>query len=162
MSLSDLLKKGALRAFATVTPATVEPEQGRTVAAVAAVAVARRAETAANEAAPDPDRWCWPASSAMNGAEIEIMVGRIARFTNKGLAHDEAEALADRLVLRDRDGDDRHSCFECRHLHGSGAWRCGNWTQAGVAVQANDAALGRDFTRLLRRCEGFTNNLERL
>ena len=34
----------------------------------------------------DPDRWCWPHSSAMNGAEIETFAVRLHQFTGKGLA----------------------------------------------------------------------------
>jgi len=53
------------------------------------------------------DSFCWPHSSAMNGAEIDTFTGRLARFTDRGLSLDDAERLADRLVIRDRDGDDR-------------------------------------------------------
>ena len=39
----------------------------------------------ANEATSDPDRWCWPHSSAMNTEEIDTFTARLARFTDKGL-----------------------------------------------------------------------------
>jgi len=52
-----------------------------------------------------PDRWCYPQSDAMTGVEIDLMVKRISRMP---------ESLADRLVIRDRNGDDRISCAECK------------------------------------------------
>lgn len=114
--------------------------------------------TAANEAArpdpapaTDPDRYCWPHSEAMNTAEIDAFMARLARFTDKGMSYDEAERLADALVARDRQGDDRRLCLECAHLQGAGRWRCGNWRQADVARDA----LARDLVLMLQRCAGF-------
>lgn len=59
---------------------------------------------AANDAAPppDPDRHCWPHTTAMNTGEIDTFTRRLARFTDKGMGLDEAERLADKLVMRDR------------------------------------------------------------
>ncbi len=57
---------------------------------------------ASNDPAPDPDRLCWPHTQAMNTAEIDTFTGRLATFTDRGLTLAEAEALADRLVVRDR------------------------------------------------------------
>ena len=53
----------------------------------------------------DQDRWCWPASNAMNTQEIELFQQREKRL---------GDLLADRLVLRDRSMDARVSCGECR------------------------------------------------
>jgi hypothetical protein len=103
-----------------------------------------------------PDRWCWPASDAMNTAEIETFTARLSRFTDKGMTLAGGEALADKLVIRDREQDDRHSCFECSHLASAGGWRCGNWQRAGVAIRARDAQLPTDLVNLLQRCDGFT------
>lgn len=112
-------------------------------------------EAAANdteaEATADPDRWCWPHSAAMNGQEIDTFTERLARFTDKGASLEEAERLADKLVIRDREGDDRRLCLECAHLKGQNPWGCGNGRQAGVC----DAALARDLVLMLQRCEGF-------
>lgn len=99
----------------------------------------------------EADRSCWPHSSAMNSVEIGTFMARLERFTDKGMAYDEAEALADKLVQRDREGDDRRLCLECRHLQGAGRWRCGNWQQAGVAQQG----LARDLVLMLQRCDGY-------
>ena len=112
---------------------------------------------AANDPAPDADRWCWPHSTAMTGAEIGAFMTRLERFTDKGLILDDGEALADRLVIRDRDTDDRHLCLECRHLTGqaAGTWRCGNWQRSGISIQSKDAQLPGELVRRLQRCEGF-------
>ena len=107
-------------------------------------------------AMPDPDRWCWPHSSAMTGREIDTMVERTSLFNRRGLVALEAELLADKLVNRDREADDRRLCLECVHLAGNvtGAWGCRNWQQAEVATQARDAQLSPTLVRLLQRCNG--------
>jgi len=98
------------------------------------------------------DRSCWPHSRAMNSVEIDTFMGLLGRLTDKGLGYDEAEALVDKLLLRDREADDRRLCLECRHLHGwPSRWRCGNWQQADVAREG----LARDLALLLQRCKGF-------
>jgi hypothetical protein len=115
----------------------------------------RRTASAANDPAHDVGRWCWPRSTAMNSSEIEAFTERIARFTAKGLALDEAEALVDGLTIRDRETDDRCVCLECLHLAGYGPWRCSNWQKAGISTTARDAQLPRDFVHQLQRCDGF-------
>lgn len=108
---------------------------------------------AANDAAmPDPDRCCWPYSAAMNSTELETCAARLVRFTDKGESLEVAERVADRLLVRDREGDDRRMCLECAHLHGgTGHWRCGNWKLAEIG----GSALQRDLVRMLQRCSGF-------
>jgi hypothetical protein len=44
------------------------------------------ATVAANDGDPDPDRWCWPAGLAMNGAALEAFAARVHRFTDRGIA----------------------------------------------------------------------------
>ena len=105
----------------------------------------------ANEASADPDRWCWPHGPAMNTTEIDTFTARLARFTDKGVSYDDAERLADKLVIRDREGDDRRLCLECTHLQGYGRWHCGNWQAAEVAQQG----LARDLVLMLQRYGGF-------
>jgi hypothetical protein len=108
----------------------------------------------ANDAAPamaDPDRACWPHSTAMNTREIDTFIARVARFTDRGLTMDEAERVADVLVQRDRDpGDDMRHCPECLHLQGRGLWRCGNYQRAGVGRD-----LPREIVIRAQRCPGF-------
>lgn len=104
-----------------------------------------------NDAAPAvtvPDDWGNP---AMTAREVDTFTARLARFTDKGLTLEDGERLADRLVMRDREGDDRRLCLECAHLHGAGRWRCGNWRVADVAPQG----LARDLALILQRCSGF-------
>ncbi len=93
----------------------------------------------------------------MNTGEIDTFTARLSRFTDKGLTLADAEALADRLVIRDRDGDDRRLCLECLHLQRGG--RCGNWQRAGVAMAATDARLPADLVQRQQRCDGFTATL---
>lgn len=121
---------------------------------------------AANDPAPTPDtlaivdpgRWYRPNSTAMTGTKIDLFAARLARFTDKGVIHADAESMADRLVQRDRESDDRRLCLECTHLTGYGvtSWRCGNWQRAGVAIRARDSQLPRDLVCQLQRCDGST------
>jgi len=98
------------------------------------------------------DRLAWPYSTAMNDAELETFAARLVRFTDRGLILADGELLADKLVIRDREGDDRRVCLECLHLqHG----RCGDWQVAGVAIRSRDAQLSPDLVLQLQRCDGF-------
>ena len=93
----------------------------------------------------------WPNTQAMNPSEVEVFIARLARFTDKGLNLDDAERMADKLVFRDRVGDERRLCLECVHLQGDGRRRCDNWKRADVA----EAALAPDLVLVLQRCPGF-------
>ena len=109
----------------------------------------------------DPDDDCWPHSTAMTGAEIDLFTARLHRFADKGLTVTDGEVLADKLVIRDRETDDRSSCLECRHLSGysDATWRCGNWQAAGIAIRARDTQMPADLALLLQSCAGFTPHL---
>lgn len=109
--------------------------------------------TASNDGEPDPERWCYPNSGAMNTREIDIFTARLARFTDKGLSLTDGERLVDRLLQRDREQDDRTVCMECTHLQRG--WRCGNWQCAGVARTSRDVQLPDDLVQLFQRCDGF-------
>jgi len=106
--------------------------------------------------AADPDRWSYPRSTAMNTAEIDRFTARLARFTDRGVILSDAERLADLLVIRDREQDDRALCLECTHLQRAG--RCGNWQRAGVAIRARDAFMPLELVRQLQRCDGFSGS----
>jgi len=97
------------------------------------------------------DLHTWPHSPAMNAREVDTFTARLVRFTDKGVTLDEAERLADVLVTRDREGDDRALCLECTHLQGWGRWRCGNWQVADVAR----VGLVPDLVTMLQRCGGY-------
>lgn len=107
----------------------------------------------ASELVPVADRYAWPNSSAMKSFEIDIFKSRLNRFTEMGLGLEPAEQLADRLVMRDRERDDRTLCFECSYLRKG--WRCTNWKRAGVAIRAIDANLPFELMNLMQRCDGF-------
>jgi hypothetical protein len=103
------------------------------------------------------NRYCWPHSIAMTGAEIDTFTARVARITDKGVPFAEAEPLAEKLLMRDRASDDRRMCLECSHLGGGehSSWRCGSWRKSGIALRARDAELPKDLVKLLQRCPGF-------
>lgn len=158
MSLADLMKKGSLQGFATTTVATVatdRPNNLPSVASVATVNVATARKDAANDpglATCDPDRWCWPHTVAMNTREIDIFTARVVRFTAKGLGLDDADALADKLLKRDRDLDERRLCLECINLtRPRGAWSCTKWRAAGLG----EVRVPSDLMQLLQRCDAF-------
>lgn len=150
MNLTSLITKGGLRQIATATPATsasYEPFSPTTTAQ------ANTPSEVTNGTTPDSDRWCWPHSSAMDTAEIETFTVRLARFTDWGVILEDAERIADQLVIRDREQDDRVICLECTYLHRGG--RCSNWQQAGMAFRARDAVIPVELVRKLQRCDGF-------
>ena len=159
--MADLIKKGSLRGLATVTAATVATVKPEDPSTVATVSVATAQKQVANDlpaAAQDPERWAWPHSPAMTGREIDVFTLRLARFTDKGISPDAAEALADTLVTRDRDADERRLCLECAHLAGyaAGACSCTNRQWAGVEMRAKDAQLSATLVCQLQRCDEFT------
>lgn len=100
----------------------------------------------------DPDRNCWPHSSTMNTAEIDAFNERLHLFTRRGLDYSEAERLADRLVIRDRDGDERRMCLECAGLDARG--RC---LPARRGAIPGAGRVLEPVTTILQRCEGFTS-----
>lgn len=59
---------------------------------------------------------------AWSQREMDRFVFRAALFRRRGEPEARAEAVAERLVQRDRDRDDRRLCLECQHLQP--AYRC--------------------------------------
>ena len=55
-------------------------------------------------------------SPAWSSAEIDLCAQRVGTFIQRGLKDYEADALASRLVERDRMQDDRRACAECGNL----------------------------------------------
>ena len=110
----------------------------------------------------DPDGDCWPHSTAMNDTEIDLFTARLYRFIDKGLTSTDGEALADKLVIRDREMDDRRLCLECRHLTGyeQRSWRCGNCKAVGITIRTRDTQLPADLVLQLQRCGGFIDIFE--
>jgi hypothetical protein len=89
----------------------------------------------------------------MNGAEIDTFKLRLHRFTSKGLSHTSDQALAVRLLRRDRELDDRRVCPECTHL--VKGWRCNNWRTASGGFDSRPVPLAAELVLQLQRCEGF-------
>jgi hypothetical protein len=143
MTLLAKLRAQQAQGFATATVATnatVIPFSLPSVATVAEVAVA-------NKIKDNPDRYCWPNSPAMNTVEIKTFHSRVVRFSGRA----NAEQLADRLVRRDREADDRVMCIECLHMKGM---ICHNSKEAEMHPM-----LGENFVDQLQRCTGFSNFL---
>lgn len=90
------------------------------------------------------------AAVAWTDADIERFNDRRARLMRWGWAEPEAEKLAERLVRRDREYDERVNCTECKHYRPG---RCGNHRRA--ELRTHD--LGRDLAAMLQRCRGFTD-----
>jgi len=81
-------------------------------------------------------------------AEIAAFMARSTRLTIGGRS--DAEHLAERLALRDRQADDRHMCLECRELEASG--RCGAARRG--ALTGADRRL-EPTPNILMRCPAF-------
>lgn len=83
-----------------------------------------------------------------NDAEIATFTTRVTLFMRRGVSVTDADDLAERLTLRDRDGDARCMCIECAHYRPG---RCGNHRSAGL----HTADVGRALAMTLQRCPGF-------
>lgn len=79
----------------------------------------------------------------LDDREIAQMVQRINIARRAGFSLDDAEQIADRLLMRDRTGLDMAACLECRHLSGR---RC--TTSPAQSFDPRDA-------HELRRCPAF-------
>ena len=85
---------------------------------------------------------CW------NDDEITSFTVRVLLFMRHRVSPTNADDLAERLTLRDREQDERRLCFECLHFRPG---RCGNHAAAGIG----GPALPHDLAALLQRCPGF-------
>lgn len=87
---------------------------------------------------------CW------NDAEIDLFQARHARFVRLGLIGQDAEDLAERLTLRDRDRDDRRMSLECRELALSG--HCNAAARGAMPGVDRQMEVVPD---ILMRCQSF-------
>lgn len=169
--MSFALRKKTWRLATVATIATVGTKAGvslqktggqtQCVATVTTVAMGptiRSESTASAKVVPisNPDRWCWPNGPAMTGQEISIFNKRENLFRFRGW--DSAEALADRLVRRDRENDDRVVCLECAHY--TKRW-CANAKAAELSPTKSSTRIAIDLISLLQRCRGFLALLTR-
>lgn len=88
------------------------------------------------------------AAVAWTDADVSRFIARRDRLMRWGWRETDAETLAERLTIRDRDGDGRASCTECRHYRPG---RCSNHQRAGLW----SPEVGRDLAAVLQRCPGF-------
>lgn len=163
--MSFALRKKTWRLATVATIATVgtkdavsgQKTRGQTpgVATAATVAMGptlKSESTATAKVVPNsnPDRWCWPNGPAMNGQEIAVFNQRENLFRFRGW--DAAEAVADRLVRRDRENDDRVVCLECAHY--TKRW-CANAEAAELSPTKSSTRIAIDLISLLQRCPGI-------
>ena len=91
-------------------------------------------------------------------ALASINIARLALFTDRGLGLADAQALVDRLALRDQQHDERRVCLECMHMSGTvNARRCGQWRM----TRSNGPPMPADMVDILQRCRGFAARLNR-
>lgn len=90
-----------------------------------------------------------PAAGAWTEADIARFLDRRARLLRWGWTEPDAERLAERLVKRDRERDERVSCVDCKHYRPG---RCSNHRRAGLA----SPEVSRDIAVMPQRCPGFT------
>ena len=83
-----------------------------------------------------------------NRQKVTAFIARRERLLRWGWTQQQAEAVAERLTLRDLDADDRRLCVECRHCRPG--LTCAAYRAAGVGRE-----LGRDLATLLQRCPAF-------
>jgi len=97
-------------------------------------------------------------AGAWDDGTITRFVARVSLFLRRGVAAEDADDLAERLVLRDRDGDDRRACVECRNLagHVSTSLRCKAARAAGVAPDLPVALVMQQ-----QRCPAFADGVAR-
>ncbi|RTL08575.1 MAG: hypothetical protein EKK62_06900 [Acidimicrobiia bacterium] len=87
---------------------------------------------------------------AWTDGDIAAFLARRARLVRWGWPVADAERLAERLVIRDREADARVSCADCQHYRPG---RCAN--HAGAGLHAPE--VGRVLAGLLQRCPGFAH-----
>ena len=138
---ADMRRKGEPKADAGQPP-TADLEFSDQYAR-ARVLLPKRAEA---EAAPDGN----PEAATLTKAEGDTFTDRRARFLVSGQALDDAERLAEMLVIRDRDGDDRRLCLECSYYGSSG--RC---VAAATGRLPGVSARLEPVATILWRCDAF-------
>jgi hypothetical protein len=172
MGLLDLIRGTSISANNRPATAIVATDASNSLQTVAKIAVAQASapEIHSRDLLPDgavtqecdlnPDRYCWPHSVAMNSREIDLFLVRLEAFVARGLNESKAEELADRLVRRDRESDDRCTCFECSHLKGFNHLGCDNWKVARISSTEEGALRNKDDCMILQRCDGFSAVVE--
>lgn len=139
MGLMAMLEEVLNKQGATATPATsatYNPECAPSVAAVATVAVAGVQKLKIDRADLRPSH------AEQTEQETALYAARLQAFQGKGIADDDAATLANRLIERDRQLDDRRNCAECSGFY---AGRC----------KHRLSPIGESTIQTLHRCKGF-------
>lgn len=89
-----------------------------------------------------------PVTVALTDPDVARLTYVCARMVRWRWTEGEAESVAERLLKRDREQDNRVSCVECRHYRPG---RCGRFRRAGLS--ASD--VGHDFAGLLQHCPAY-------
>ena len=89
-------------------------------------------------------------AGAWDDDELSAFTTRVVMLQRRGIEADDADNLAERLTLRDRDGDDRRLCLECKWLGDTG--RC--LAAATGRIPGADRRLEPEQT-ILHRCLAF-------
>lgn len=146
INMQSLRDRAMRRVETTATAANLLPNEGSKVARVATHAHVRKggnpmltAKQAERCHSP-----CW------GDAEIQAFTDRRDRLLRWGYTAQVADGLAERLTLRDRDGDERRLCLECRELEATG--RCAAARRG--AFPGVDRGL-EPVQDILMRCESF-------
>lgn len=152
-------ERGGVSSVSSVGPAGIPANQGLiAITSPAAVAIEALAESDAPIAGrasgnpymtPDQGDECH--ACGWDDAEIRVFLARTRRFGLIGRS--DAEHLAERLTLRDRQADDRRMCLECRELELSG--RCAAARRGAIA--GVDRRL-EPVSNILMRCTAFRAN----
>lgn len=82
--------------------------------------------------------------------EADAFAARVRHFTDRGMTLEAADALAERLAIRDADFDDRRLCLECSYLGAQG--RC---IAAATGRLRGVAAQLEPLQTILQRCDAF-------
>lgn len=90
------------------------------------------------------------ADMAMSRAEADTFKTRQARFLACGQVLEDVDRLAEKLLIRDREGDDRRLCLECTYYESAG--RC---VAAATGRLPGVSARLEPVPTVLQRCEAF-------
>lgn len=143
----NALRERASKRVATVaTVATLLPEQVSKVAAVAGLQQSNSQSNPLMTVAQANE--CH--SPGWSDAEIDTFNDRRDRLLRWGYQVQDADSLAERLTLRDRESDERSMCVECSFLSPTG--RC---LSASLGRLPGAPRRLEPMTTLLQRCEGF-------
>lgn len=141
MAMLEQVLNGQGATATVATPATHKPITRPTVATVASVAVASSPK-------PKTERGNLRLVHTANERteqEAALYAERLQSFQGKGIPDNDATALANRLVRRDSQDDDRRSCAECLSFY------AGNCRQRITPI-------GETTIHTLHRCNGFKLN----